>query len=120
MNQRLMKYNPAFLTDEELIKGFVVREADLEIILQTIRENTTASNQHILIVGPRGIGENDAGAEGGGGGSARGGFPGSMVSDNFRGRKLSSQFAGGVLAGGDFSIWRSRRRMNDGDGRIGN
>ncbi len=57
MDQRIMKYNPAFLTEEELIKGFVVREADLEIILRAIRENTTASNQHILIVGPRGIGK---------------------------------------------------------------
>jgi tetratricopeptide (TPR) repeat protein len=52
-----MKYNPAFLSDEELIEGFVVRHAEFESILETVRENTTQSNQHILVVGPRGSGK---------------------------------------------------------------
>jgi tetratricopeptide (TPR) repeat protein len=57
MNNRLMKYNPAFLSSEELVKSFVVRLTDLELILETIRHNTGGSNQHILIIGPRGSGK---------------------------------------------------------------
>ena len=57
MNLRLMKYNPAFLSSEELVKSFVVRLTDLELILETIRHNTGGSNQHILIIGPRGSGK---------------------------------------------------------------
>jgi len=57
MGKPPIKYNPAFLTDDELIEAFVVRESDLELVLQVVRENTTASNQHVLIVGPRGIGK---------------------------------------------------------------
>ncbi len=52
-----MKYNPAFLTRDELIKSFVVRHTDLELILETIRQNTGNSNQHVLIIGPRGVGK---------------------------------------------------------------
>lgn len=58
MTKRLMKYNPAFLTDEELIQSFTVRQADLEMLLQILKENTTAaSNQHVLVIGPRGSGK---------------------------------------------------------------
>jgi tetratricopeptide (TPR) repeat protein len=52
-----MKYNPAFLKQEELLSSFVVRLADLELILETIRHNTGPSNQHLLIIGPRGSGK---------------------------------------------------------------
>lgn len=57
MHTRRMKYNPAFLTDEELIESFVVREDDLDAILGWVRDNTTGSNQHVLVIGPRGIGK---------------------------------------------------------------
>ena len=57
MAQRVMKYNPAFLTEEELVQSFVVRQADLQLIVETIRENTGPANQHMLVVGPRGIGK---------------------------------------------------------------
>jgi tetratricopeptide (TPR) repeat protein len=52
-----MKYNPAFLDQGELIEQFVVRHGDLETVLQTIRENTVAANQHVLVIGPRGSGK---------------------------------------------------------------
>jgi tetratricopeptide (TPR) repeat protein len=52
-----MKYNPAFLDDETLIRSFVVRNVELARILEVIRDNTDASNQHVLIIGPRGIGK---------------------------------------------------------------
>ena len=40
-----MKYNPAFLTEEELVDSFVVRQADLGLIVDAIRDNTGESNQ---------------------------------------------------------------------------
>ena len=52
-----IKYNPAFLTQDELIKSFVVRITDLELIMELIRENRGQTNQHLLIVGPRGSGK---------------------------------------------------------------
>jgi len=57
MNKRIVKYNPAFLSKEELVSSFVVRHAELELIVQVLRENVTKSNQHVLVVGPRGIGK---------------------------------------------------------------
>ncbi|MHB0946811.1 MAG: tetratricopeptide repeat protein [Sedimentisphaerales bacterium] len=53
----IKKYNPAFLSSEELTRSFVVRHKELDMIVQTIRHNTTESNQHILVMGPRGIGK---------------------------------------------------------------
>jgi Flp pilus assembly protein TadD/DNA polymerase III delta prime subunit len=52
-----MKYNPAFLKPEELVASFVVRHGELETIIQIIKDNVTKSNQHVLVVGPRGIGK---------------------------------------------------------------
>ncbi len=52
-----MKYNPAFLSDEELIESFVVRHTDLDLIINTISENVTESNQHVLVIGSRGSGK---------------------------------------------------------------
>ncbi|NJD92250.1 MAG: tetratricopeptide repeat protein [Geobacter sp.] len=57
MTRRRMKYNPSFLTEEELIDSFVVRHADLDHVVETITENCTSSNQHLLIIGPRGSGK---------------------------------------------------------------
>jgi len=57
MAKRFMKYNPSFLTEEDLVEGFVVRHADLELIIRIISENVTAANQHVLVIGPRGSGK---------------------------------------------------------------
>ena len=57
MIERPIKYNPAFLTEEELVDSFVVRHADLHLVLRVVRENTSGSNQHVLIIGPRGSGK---------------------------------------------------------------
>ena len=57
MGKKIVKYNPAFLSDSDLINSFVVRHTDLELVLQTIRENVTSSNQHLIVIGPRGIGK---------------------------------------------------------------
>lgn len=50
-------HNPGFLSDDELIDGFVVREHELASILETLRENTGPANQHLLVVGQRGMGK---------------------------------------------------------------
>ena len=55
MATRIKKYNPAFLSKDELIESFVVRYAELKLIVQAVQENVTESNQHILVMGPRGI-----------------------------------------------------------------
>lgn len=57
MDKVIMKYNPAFLSPEELVVSFVVRHGELETIMRIIKENVTKSNQHILVIGPRGIGK---------------------------------------------------------------
>jgi len=57
MTPAVMKYNPAFLTDEELTQAFVVRQTELDLILERVSENTGPANQHVLVVGPRGSGK---------------------------------------------------------------
>ena len=57
MNRRPMKYNPAFLSGDELVETFVVRQAELGLIVQVLRENEDDANQHLLVIGPRGIGK---------------------------------------------------------------
>jgi len=57
MSTKLLKYNPAFLPEDDLVRSFVVRHADLKALLQVIRENDSKSNQHVIVVGPRGAGK---------------------------------------------------------------
>ena len=57
MTKRHMKYNPSFLSEAQLMESFVVRHADLDLIIRIIGENDTESNQHVLIIGPRGSGK---------------------------------------------------------------
>lgn len=57
MSQRHLTYNPALLTDAELVDTFVVRQVDLQLIVETIRDNDGPSNQHVVVVGGRGMGK---------------------------------------------------------------
>lgn len=57
MERAGMKYNPGFLTDQELVDSFCVRVAEFEMLVETIRESTGSSNPHQLVVGPRGTGK---------------------------------------------------------------
>ncbi|MDE0622094.1 MAG: hypothetical protein OXH83_10520 [Bryobacterales bacterium] len=52
-----MKFNPGFLSDQELVDSFCVRVPEFEMLLQTIRESTDSSNPHQLVVGSRGSGK---------------------------------------------------------------
>ena len=51
------KYNPGFLTDDELVASFCVRTSEFESIVEALRESTGASNVHQLAIGPRGSGK---------------------------------------------------------------
>ena len=51
------KYNPGFLSDNELVASFWVRMNEFESLLETLRECTGNSNPHSLVIGPRGSGK---------------------------------------------------------------
>ena len=51
------KYNPGFLTDDELVASFCVRAAEFEMLVEVLRECTGPSNPHQIVIGPRGSGK---------------------------------------------------------------
>ena len=51
------KYNPGFLTDDELVASFCVRTVELEMMVEVLRECTGPSNPHQIVIGPRGSGK---------------------------------------------------------------
>ena len=51
------KYNPGFLTDDELVASFCVRTSEFESIVEMLRECTESSNPHQIVIGPRGSGK---------------------------------------------------------------
>ena len=53
----IKKYNPGFLTDDEIIASFCVRTSELESIIECLGESAGASSIHSLVVGPRGSGK---------------------------------------------------------------
>ena len=53
----LRKYNPAFLSDSELIDGFCVRRVEFQLLVETLRETEGDSNVHRIVIGPRGSGK---------------------------------------------------------------
>ena len=51
------KYNPGFLTDDELVASFCVRTSEFESMVEMLRECTGNSNPHQIVIGPRGSGK---------------------------------------------------------------
>ena len=51
------KYNPGFLTDDELVASFCVRSVEFEMMIEVLRDCTGPSNPHQIVVGPRGSGK---------------------------------------------------------------
>ncbi len=51
------KYNPGFLSDDELVASFCVRTGKFESIMEVLRECTGRSNTHQIVIGPRGSGK---------------------------------------------------------------
>ena len=48
------KYNPGFLTEDELVASFCIRTSEFESIVETLGENTGNSSQHLMVIGRRG------------------------------------------------------------------
>ena len=59
LDRPIRKFNPGtFQSDDEVVRQFVVRQGELDLVLEVIRGNTDSpSCQHVLIVGPRGRGK---------------------------------------------------------------
>lgn len=51
------KYNPGFLSDDELVTSFCVRTNEFDSLIETLRECSGNSNIHQLLIGPRGSGK---------------------------------------------------------------
>ena len=51
------KYNPGFLSDDELMDSFCVRTSEFESIVETLQESNGNSNPHMIVIGPRGMGK---------------------------------------------------------------
>lgn len=52
-----MKFNPGFLSNEELVSSFCVRLPEFDSILEMLSEADEASSRHRLVIGPRGSGK---------------------------------------------------------------
>ena len=57
MTVGIKKYNPGFLTDDEIVASFCVRTGEFDALLECLRASTGQSNAHALVVGPRGSGK---------------------------------------------------------------
>ena len=57
MAANVKKYNPGFLTAEELVSSFCVRVPEFESIVETLHNGGDNSNIHSIVIGPRGIGK---------------------------------------------------------------
>ena len=57
MAKTIKKYNPGFLTDQELVDSFCVRTTEFELIVEALRDSTGNSNPHLIVIGPRGAGK---------------------------------------------------------------
>ena len=51
------KFNPGFLTDDEIVGSFCVRTREFESIIDSLRDLGVNSSTHSLVVGPRGSGK---------------------------------------------------------------
>ena len=51
------KYNPGFLSIDELVAIFCVRTAEYESLIEALRECTGSANTHQIVIGPRGSGK---------------------------------------------------------------
>ncbi len=53
----IRKYNPGFLSTEDLVATFCVRMAEYESLVEALRECSGRSNTHQIVIGPRGSGK---------------------------------------------------------------
>jgi len=57
MTTKLMKYNPAFLSDKQLKASFVARSSEFKKILKSLNPADPEQGSHVLVHGPRGAGK---------------------------------------------------------------
>ena len=53
----IRKFNPGFLTDDELVASYCVRTTEFKLLVEILRECTGPSNPHQIVIGPRGSGK---------------------------------------------------------------
>ena len=51
------KYNPGFLSDDDLVASFCVRTDEFDSMVELLREPSGNSNAHQIVIGPRGSGK---------------------------------------------------------------
>ncbi len=51
------KYNPGFLSNDELVATFCVRTAEYDSLIEALRECSGSANTHQIVIGPRGSGK---------------------------------------------------------------
>ena len=51
------KYNPGFLSDDEIVASFCVRNAEFASLLESLHASDGNANAHSLVLGPRGSGK---------------------------------------------------------------
>lgn len=51
------KYNPGFLSDDDLVASFCVRTNEFDSMVELLREHTGGANRHQIALGPRGSGK---------------------------------------------------------------
>ena len=51
------KYNPGFLSDDDLVASFCVRTDEFDSMIEILRESSGNSNTHQIVIGPRGSGK---------------------------------------------------------------
>ena len=57
MNAVPKKYNPGFLSDDEMLATFCVRLSEFDSLVEMLRECSGNSNPHQIVIGPRGSGK---------------------------------------------------------------
>ncbi|MXX65870.1 MAG: hypothetical protein F4Z40_02385, partial [Chloroflexi bacterium] len=55
--QSIMKFNPGFLADDQIIETFCVNTAEFDSIVESLLESEGGSNPHSLVIGSRGAGK---------------------------------------------------------------
>ena len=53
----IKKFNPGFLTEDEIVASFCVRNAEFASLLESLHDSEGNANAHSLVVGPRGSGK---------------------------------------------------------------
>ena len=53
----IKKFNPGFLTEDEIVASFCVRNAQFASLLESLHDSDGNANAHSLVVGPRGSGK---------------------------------------------------------------